>query len=32
MNSFFVPQLGSQIYSMAQMSSQLHLQATAGNL
>ena len=27
MNSFFVPQLGSQIYSMAQMSSQLHLQA-----
>ncbi len=27
MNSFFVPQLGSQIYSMAQMTSQLHLQA-----
>ena len=27
MNSFFVPQLGSQIYSMAGMTSQLHLQA-----
>jgi cytochrome o ubiquinol oxidase subunit 2 len=27
MNSFFVPQLGSQIYTMAGMTSQLHLQA-----
>lgn len=27
MNSFFVPQLGSQIYTMAGMVSQLHLQA-----
>jgi cytochrome o ubiquinol oxidase subunit 2 len=27
MNSFFVPQLGSQIYTMAGMISQLHLQA-----
>jgi cytochrome o ubiquinol oxidase subunit II len=27
MNSFFVPQLGSQIYTMAGMASQLHLQA-----
>lgn len=27
MNSFFVPQLGSQIYTMAAMTSQLHLQA-----
>jgi cytochrome o ubiquinol oxidase subunit II len=27
MNSFFVPQLGSQIYTMASMTSQLHLQA-----
>ena len=27
MNSFFVPQLGSQIYSMAGMTSQLHLKA-----
>ena len=27
MNSFFVPQLGSQIYTMANMTSQLHLQA-----
>src|SRR6202012_6034043 len=27
MNSFFVPQLGSQIYTMAGMRSQLHLQA-----
>lgn len=29
MNSFFVPQLGSQIYTMAGMESQLHLQADA---
>lgn len=27
MNSFFVPQLGSQIYAMSGMTSQLHLQA-----
>ena len=27
MNSFFVPQLGSQIYTMAGMTTQLHLQA-----
>lgn len=27
MNSFFVPQLGSQIYTMAGMATQLHLQA-----
>jgi cytochrome o ubiquinol oxidase subunit 2 len=27
MNSFFVPQLGSQIYTMAGMTSQLHLEA-----
>jgi cytochrome o ubiquinol oxidase subunit 2 len=27
MNSFFIPQLGSQIYTMAGMTSQLHLQA-----
>src|SRR5260370_15456047 len=27
MNSFFVPQLGSQIYTMAGMVTQLHLQA-----
>ncbi|MBV9555671.1 MAG: ubiquinol oxidase subunit II [Pseudolabrys sp.] len=27
MNSFFVPQLGSQMYAMAGMTSQLHLQA-----
>ncbi|MEA2995541.1 MAG: cytochrome o ubiquinol oxidase subunit, partial [Alphaproteobacteria bacterium] len=27
MNSFFVPQLGSQIYTMAGMTSQLHLRA-----
>jgi cytochrome o ubiquinol oxidase subunit 2 len=27
MNSFFVPQLGSQIYTMATMTTQLHLQA-----
>jgi cytochrome o ubiquinol oxidase subunit 2 len=27
MNSFFVPQLGSQIYAMAGMATQLHLQA-----
>jgi cytochrome o ubiquinol oxidase subunit 2 len=27
MNSFFVPQLGSQIYTMARMVTQLHLQA-----
>jgi cytochrome o ubiquinol oxidase subunit II len=27
MNSFFVPRLGSQIYTMASMTSQLHLQA-----
>ncbi|MFM9500830.1 cytochrome aa3 quinol oxidase subunit II, partial [Streptomyces galilaeus] len=25
MNSFFIPQLGSQIYSMAAMQTQLHL-------
>ncbi len=25
MNSFFIPQLGSQIYSMAGMTTQLHL-------
>ena len=32
MNSFFVPQLGSQIYTMAGMTSQLNLQAdTPGN-
>jgi cytochrome o ubiquinol oxidase subunit II len=29
MNSFFVPQLGSQIYSMSGMTSQLYLQANA---
>jgi cytochrome o ubiquinol oxidase subunit 2 len=27
MNSFFIPQLGSQIYSMPGMTTQLHLQA-----
>ena len=27
MNSFFVPQLGSQIYTMAGMMTHLHLQA-----
>ena len=27
MNSFFVPQLGSQIYTMAGMITRLHLQA-----
>ena len=32
MNSFFIPQLGSQIYAMAGMQTQLHLVAnTAGN-
>jgi cytochrome o ubiquinol oxidase subunit 2 len=28
MNSFFIPQLGSQIYSMAGMETKLHLNAT----